>query len=176
MEEAEKEKDQSQEQLIQEKEQKVLIVEKELKPKKEKQRLIKVLERIKSDLEKEDKETEIIATTTKEFSIITVDDRKLKSRNEAGNIPSLTKKSCLQIDSRNHIVFCKEGVLHIKDLFSQILSFNANRITKDNCIGGIRISKDLIAITSNKKIEGGKDSIKFYNPTLGKIITEIDII
>jgi len=56
MEEAEKEKDQSQDQLIQEKEQKVLIVENKLKPKKEKQRLIKVLERIKSDLEKEDKE------------------------------------------------------------------------------------------------------------------------
>ena len=52
-----------------------------------------------NEFEKEDKETEIIATTTKEFSIITVDDRKLKSRNEAGNIPSLTKKSCLQIDS-----------------------------------------------------------------------------
>ena len=127
-----------------------------------------------NEFEKEDKETEIIATTTKEFSIITVDDRKLKSRNEAGNIPSLTKKSCLPIDSRNHIVFCKEGVLHIKDLFSQILSFNANIITKDNCIGGIRISKDLIAITSNKKIERGKDSIKFYNHTLGKIIKEID--
>ena len=127
-----------------------------------------------NEIEKEDKETEIIATTKKEFSIIKVDDRKLKSRNEAGNIPSLTKKSCLPIDNRNHIVFCKEGVLHIKDLFSQILSFNANRITKDNCIGGIRISKDLIAITSNKNIQGGKDSIKFYNPTLGKIITEID--
>ena len=127
-----------------------------------------------NEIKKEDKETEIIATTKKEFSIIKVDDRKLKSRNEAGNIPSLTKKSCLPIDNRNHIVFCKEGVLHIKDLFSQILSFNANRITKDNCIGGIRISKDLIAITSNKNIQGGKDSIKFYNPTLGKIITEID--
>ena len=78
MEEAEKEKDQSQEQLIQEKEQKVLIVENELKPKKEKQRLIKVLERIKKDLEKEDKEA--IRDTYLSYSEETL-NQELKNEN-----------------------------------------------------------------------------------------------
>ena len=50
------EKDKDMEQPLKGQEQNGLIVENKLKPKKEKQRLIKVLERIKSDLEKEDNE------------------------------------------------------------------------------------------------------------------------
>ena len=127
-----------------------------------------------NEIEKDNKETEVIATTQKELSIVKIDGRKLKSRNDMVNLPSLTKKSCLSIDNRNHILFCEEGVYHIKDLFSQILSFNSKKICNENCIGGILISKDLTAFASNKNIEGGKDSIIFYNPYLGKKTKEIE--
>ena len=119
-------------------------------------------------------EIELITSTEKEFSLVKIDKRKKNSKNKTYKLYNLTPKSCLPIDDNNHIVFCKEGVYHMKDLFSDKISIKKIKISDDNCINGINISQDLIAITSSKSIPEGNDSIKFYNPKHGKIFKEIE--
>ena len=118
-------------------------------------------------------EIELIATTQKELSIIKINKKSMSSNNES-YLKKKNIKFCLPIDKDNHIIFLEEGVHHFKNIFNKIIAYNSTQISEDNCIGGIKISQNLIAITSNKNIRGGKDSIMFYNPSIGKIFKEIE--
>ena len=124
-------------------------------------------------IEENDK-IELVATTEEEISIIKINKKNLKSKIESNKIYNSNHKSCMSIDNRNHIILCKEGVYHIKDFFSKITYPTTHKISEINCVGSIRISEDLVAITSNINIEGGEDKIIFYNPCTGKIINEIE--
>ena len=124
-------------------------------------------------IEENDK-IELVATTEEEISIIKINKKNLKYKIESNKIYNSNHKSCMSIDNRNHIILCKEGVYHIKDFFSKITYPTTHKISEINCVGSIRISEDLVAITSNINIEGGEDKIIFYNPCTGKIINEIE--
>ena len=122
----------------------------------------------------ENNKIELIATTQEEISLIKIDKKDMVYKKESNKICNSKHKSCIPIDNKNNIILCKEGVYHIKDFFSEITFPKTNKISEINCIGGIKISKDLIAITSNINIQGGEDKIIFYNPNRGKIIKEIE--
>ena len=122
----------------------------------------------------ENNKIELIATTQEEISLIKIDKKDMLYKKESNKICNSKHKSCIPIDNKNNIIICKEGIYHIKDFFSEITFPKTNKISEINCIGGIKISKDLIAITSNINIQGGEDKIIFYNPNRGKIIKEIE--
>ena len=121
-------------------------------------------------------EIELIACSEKELSMIKIDKETGRTHHSKSNIYKKTPKSCLSIDDRNqtHIIFSEQGVYHIENLFNEIMQIKTFKVSDNNCIGGIKINKDLIAITSNKNIPSGKDSIQIYNPFLGEIIKEIE--
>ena len=121
-------------------------------------------------------EIEIIACAENELSMIKIDKETGRTHHNKSNIYKITPKSCLSIDDRNqtHIIFSEQGVYHIENLFNEIMKIRTFKSSDNNCIGGIKINKNLIAITSNKNIPNGKDSIQFYNPSLGEIVQEIE--
>ena len=121
-------------------------------------------------------EIEIIACAEKELSVIKIDKETGRTHHNKSNIYKINPKSCLSIDDRNqtHIIFSEQGVYHIENLFNEIMKIKTFKVSDDNCIGGIKINKNLIAITSNKNIPKGKDSIQFYNPSLREIVQEIE--
>ena len=118
-------------------------------------------------------EIELIATTEGELAIIKIDPKgKIKPKNKT-LIHKIKPNSHLTIDDKNHIIFCKDIVYHCKNLFSD-METQIDKIIDENCLGGIKISEDLIAITSNKNTEKGKGSIFFYKPKKEEIIQEIE--
>ena len=121
-------------------------------------------------------EIEIIACAEKELSVIKIDKETGRTHHNKSNIYKINPKSCLSIDDRNqtHIIFSEQGVYHIENLFNEIMKIKTFKVSGGGCIGGIKINKNLIAITSNKNIPKGKDSIQFYNPSLREIVQEIE--
>ena len=130
--------------------------------------------------EKENKvieEIELIGINNNEISKIKIDKKKKKiKQKDSIKLNGLTPKSCLNLDKTNQIIFCQEGAYHYQNLFGDIPSMDKKKISDENCIGGIKLEKNLIVFTSH--IDAHKvndtDKISFYNPTTKEIVKEIE--
>ena len=122
-------------------------------------------------------EIEFIGIKNNEISKTKIDKNKKKiKQKDSIKLNGLTPKSCLNLDDTNQIIFCQEGAYHYQNLFGDIQSMDKKNISDDNCIGGIKINKNLIAFTShiNRHRINETDKISFYNPETKEVIKEIE--
>ena len=122
-------------------------------------------------------EVEFMKINNNEISKIKIDkNKKAIKQKDSIKLNGLTPKSCLYLDNTNQIIFCQEGAYHYQNLFGDIQSMDKKKISDDNCIGGIKLNKDLIVFTSHIDTHkvNDTDKISFYNPNTKEIIKEIE--
>ena len=71
------------------------------------------------------------------------------------------------------IIVNEKGIIQKSDLFNKITQMKAFEIINKNFVGGIQISENIFAFTSNKTLSNGEDKIIIYN-SLSKKYTDID--
>ena len=125
---------------------------------------------------KENKDMEIITIKGNEISKMKINKTKGITQKDSIKLNKLTPNSSLTLDNINQLIFCKEGAYHYKNLFGDIQFFDTKKISDDNCIGGIKLNKNLIAFTSHIDSHRGTatDKITFYNPSTNEIVQEIE--
>ena len=127
--------------------------------------------------EKVIEEVEFMKINNNEISKIKIDkNKKAIKQKDSIKLNGLTPKSCLYLDNTNQIIFCQEGAYHYQNLFGDIQSMDKKKISDDNCIGGIKLNKNLIVFTSHIDTHkvNDTDKISFYNPNTKEIIKEIE--
>ena len=80
---------------------------------------------------------------------------------------------CFQFN-KDYIVCNQKGVFIINDFLSKIASAYEQNILNNAYFTGIRINNKIIALTSNKNDENGKDKIIFFNYYSRRIVKSIE--
>ena len=75
--------------------------------------------------------------------------------------------------NNNYIICCKNEVYLINFNINNYLNIKKNIIIQKSYRGGIKISDEIIALTSNRVLSNGEDKLILYNLDLKKIIFEI---
>ena len=79
----------------------------------------------------------------------------------------------LEMAKDNYLVFGSQGVYIYFDLFSKIVNTRNIAILKENYTGGIVLSDDLVALTSNEIVKNGVNKLIIYNIKYNIIQKEI---
>ena len=116
------------------------------------------------------KEIQIILCTNKFLYLLQISIEKNSSRIQKYDYGGLI---CLEIKKNNYVICGTEGADHFSDLFSKIIQSKKNKLFTESYRGGLVLSQNLVAFSSNKIMPGGEDKLKFYNPNAKKIIKEI---
>ena len=107
-----------------------------------------------------------VITTTINTNTFTVKSKKY----EQFHIPC---NFILEIRKNNYVVCGSKGVYIYYDLFSKIVSTRNILILKEAYTGGIVISDDLFALTSNEIAKNGSNKLIIYNIKSKKVQNEI---
>ena len=119
---------------------------------------------------------ELLACTKKGIKLITIDKEEFDLNiSELKECYISSPNFCLPINkfNNNYLITEFNGIYFASDLLSRILN---SKIYKQNDIaykGGIIINEAIVALTSNKIVNGGQNQLSFYNTYSKKIITKI---
>ena len=77
---------------------------------------------------------------------------------------------------KDYIICNQKGIFEIKDLLSDkyVITESMNNVLNKAYFTGIRINREIIALTSNKNEENGEDKIIFYNYYEKRIVKSIE--
>ena len=126
----------------------------------------------KSEIDKKD--FEFISCTKKNIYLVKIDGERFESKIIKNNVFSLNCPSiCLEVFKNNHLICGNDGIYYFSDLFSKIIVSKSNKIINGAYKGGIKISRNIFAFSSNKILKGGENKLIFFNSNSRKIIKNI---
>ena len=84
-------------------------------------------------------------------------------------------KICFQFE-KDYIICNQKGIFEINDLLSsaKVITSSKNNVLNKAYFTGIRINREIIALTSNKNEENGEDKIIFYNYFEKRIVKSLE--
>ena len=126
----------------------------------------------KSEIDKKD--FEFISCTKKSIYLVKIDGERFESKIIKNyefriNCPS----TCLEVFKNNHLICGNDGIYYFSDLFSKIIVTKSNKIINGAYKGGVKISRNIFAFSSNKILKGGENKLIFFNSNSRKIIKNI---
>jgi len=130
---------------------------------------------IKKNNNKSDKELSVIGCANKELYLFNFDFRKKVFKKDNYEIPGVTCVSCVQIKDNNYVITGQKNTSYYKNLLFR----QQNIVSKHEIINNktyrniIKISDNIVALTSNSIIVDGEDKLIFYNITKNKKSSQI---
>ena len=128
-----------------------------------KESIFNVYERINRP-ENNNKKSEIIELITcanNSVYLIIINLKDLKTTIKGHNLSHINL-NCLEMKISNCVILSQKGLFHYIDLFIN-KTVKQNKVSDEVFIGSIRITENILALTSNSIIPGGKDKLLFYN-------------
>ena len=124
--------------------------------------ILELKTKTKSEISKRD--IEFISCTKKYINLVKIDIERSEAKIIKNNYFRINCSStCLEVCKNNHIICSSDGVFFFGDLFNKIIQSNANKIINGAYKGGIKISRNIFALTSNKILNGGENKLVFFN-------------
>ena len=117
----------------------------------------------------------VIGCGNKELYLFHFNFRKKTCKRENYELPNMTCVSCVQMKDNNFVIAGQNKTTYYKNLlFSQEKGVFNHEIIKDKTYrDSIKISDNIIALTSNSFIVDGEDKLIFYNITKNKKSSQI---
>ena len=120
---------------------------------------------IKNNNIKKDKETHIIGCCNKELTMFHFNFQNKTYKKEIYEFPEMTCINCVQMGDYNFVLTGHNCTTYFTNLFFEKNKevFHTDIIKNRTYRGAIRISDNIIALSSNKVLVDGKDTLGFYN-------------
>ena len=134
--------------------------------------IFNVCERINRDEKKNNKKYEIITCANNSVYLILIDLINLKYSIKSHNLSHINL-NCLEMKTSNCVILSPKGLIHYIDLLAN-KSVKQNIVTDEVFIGAIRITENILALTSNSILPNGNDKLIFYNIKSKKISNSIE--
>ena len=134
--------------------------------------IFNIYERINRDEKKNNKTYEIITCANTNVYLILIDLKNLKYVIKPHNLKHVNL-NCLEMKTSNCVILSLKGVIHYIELFDN-KSVKQNIVSDEIFIGSIKITDNIVALTSNSIIPHGKDKLIFYNIKSKKISNSIE--
>ena len=130
---------------------------------------------IKTSNNKSNNEISVIGCGNKELYLFHFNFRKKTCKRENYELPNMTCVSCVQMKDNNFVIAGQNKTTYYKNLFfNQEKGVFNHEIIKDKTYrDSIKISDNIIALTSNSFIVDGEDKLIFYNITKNKKSSQI---
>ena len=109
-----------------------------------------------------------------QINLITINTEKLASKIDKFEISFNSTYSCIEIDTNNFIIFGDKGVYTCNDVFNRIGVHDFMKLADTRYKGVVKITKNIIAMSSNKYIKNGDNKLIFYNSKNYKLIREVE--
>jgi hypothetical protein len=124
---------------------------------------------------KYNKELCVIGCGNEELYLFHFDFMKKTCKKENYELPNMTCVSCVQMKDNNFVIAGQNKTIYLRNLlFTQQKEVFSYEIIKNNTYrDAIKISDNIIALTSNKIIVDGEDKLIFYNITKNKKCSQI---
>ena len=122
--------------------------------------------------DKEKTKIQIISSAIKELNDINID---LEERNYAirsYDVSHINCFNCFEMKPSHYVVIGKNCGIHFIDLFNK--NTKQNRFIEQAFFGGLKVSENILAITSNSIMPGGEDKLIFYNIKTKKTLNAIE--
>ena len=136
---------------------------------------IYALVEINMDNNKTNNEISVIGCDNKELNLFHFDFRKKTCKKDNYELPSMTCVSCVQMKDSNFVITGQNKTTLYKNLLfkKQKNVFHYDIIKNKTYRDAIKISDNIIALTSNSLIVDGEDKLIFYNIAKNKIANQI---
>ena len=120
---------------------------------------------IKNNKIKNDKETHIIGCCNKELTMFHFNFEKQTYKKEIYEFPEMTCINCVQMSDYNFVLTGQNCTTYFTNLFFEKNKevFHTDIVKERTYRGAIKISDNIIALSSNKVLVDGKDTLGFYN-------------
>ena len=120
------------------------------------------------------KKIKLVNCSNGNIYLMTICTQELLSKLDKYKIPDVSACACIEMNTNNFLIFGDKGVYEINDLFSKIKTPRFNTIVNKRYKGAVKITKNIIAISSNKYCKNGENKLIVYNSQTKKIIREIE--
>ena len=81
----------------------------------------------------------------------------------------ISVNTCFEMKKNSYIIIGENGVFHLSNFLFNTNKLTVNKLLKQPYNSGIRINKNIIALTSNIILANGEDKLIFYNNNTKKI-------
>ena len=113
--------------------------------------------------DKESTRTQFITCSNREIYLYDIDLYSGNFNTQKYELPNMTCVNCIEMKTNHFAMIGLNGGLYFIDLFNSERQVRNIAITDKTFRGGIRISDNIIALTSNKVALGGEDLLIFFN-------------
>ena len=79
------------------------------------------------------------------------------------------------LKSKMYIICCANGIYYASDIFNIVLKTNLPKLYEKDYRGGIKITDNIIAITSNRILPNGENKLVFFSSKSRKLLKEFEI-
>ena len=117
---------------------------------------------------------QIIICSNQEVSLVDIDYKNESYRIRKYFMKDLNCYSCTEMKKNNFIICSNKFTFQYNDLFEKVKDEVSYTISKIHFRNSIKITENIIAMTSNKILNNGSDCLIFYNVNLKKISLTID--
>ena len=118
---------------------------------------------ISKNRKEKEKIYKLIVCCRQEIYFIILDFEENKFNISKKVLPHISNIICLEERKNSYLISGETGVYYFSNLENSEKPFNSKKILEKPYKSGIKISKNIIALTSNNILPNGKDEIIFYN-------------
>ena len=115
-------------------------------------------------------ENKVIFSLLDKFAYLSEPDKSISGIN--GIYPCW---NLFELESKNDIICNVNGIYYISDIFNHVLKINLSKLYGKDYRGGIKITDNIIAITSNRVLPNGENKLVFFSSYSKKILKEFEI-
>ena len=122
--------------------------------------------------DKDKKKIQLIASAIKELNDIQIDLEEKNYKIRSYDVSHINCFNCFEMKPSHYVVIGKNCGIHFIDLFNK--NTKQNRFIEEAFFGGLRVSENILVITSNSIMPGGEDKLIFYNIKTKKTLNVIE--